>query len=487
MTRDSLENLIKRCTDTLRTDDGISGSMHYTEALSWILFLKFLDDREKEAALNAEASFEEYVYVIDEEYRWDKWAKNDELTGSELIEFVNDELIPYLADLKGEKKADRREVISSIFSEVTNRVQSGYLLKDVLLEVDQIEFNSSDDIHTLSFLYETLLQKMGDDGGNSGEFYTPRPVVRFIVECIDPKIGQTIFDPAAGSCGFLVEAYEYLKEQASTSSQIKKLSEETFFGKEKTSLAYLLGLMNMLLHGVDYPQIEKTNTLNRNIRQIDETEKYDIIMANPPFGGKEQKIIQQNFPHQTQATEVLFLQYIMKSLKFDGKAAVVVPEGVLFQTNNTAYREVKKELLENFNLHSVVSLPEGVFLPYSGVKTSILFFDKTTKTDNVWFYNIPLINGKKLTKIKGISKEHFEQAREVFKERKETENSWLVPVEKILEQDTQLSAGKYNPYTEEEEILLDPEVYMSEISSLLEEALSLVNSASKGKSGEENE
>jgi type I restriction enzyme M protein len=483
MTRDSLENLIKRCTDTLRTDDGISGSMHYTEALSWILFLKFLDDREKEAALNAEANFEDYDHIIDEDYRWDKWAKNEKLTGSDLIKFVNDELIPYFAGLKGEKTADRRNVISAIFSEVTNRVQSGYLLKDVLLEIDQIKFNSSDDIHTLSVLYETLLQKMGDDGGNSGEFYTPRSVVRFIIEVVEPKIGDKILDPASGSCGFLVETYEYLKEKAGTTSQIKTLSEETFFGKEKTSLAYLLGLMNMLLHGVDYPQIEKTNTLSKNIRQIDETQKFDVILSNPPFGGREQKIIQQNFPHQTQATEILFLQYIMKSLKFDGKAAVVVPEGVLFQTNST-YKAVKKELIEEFNLHSIVSLPPGVFLPYSGVKTSILFFDKTKKTEDIWFYEVPLIDGKKLTKNNGISSMHFEHAQLNFNERKETENSWKVSVKQVFENDTNLSANKYNPHVDDEIELLEPEVYSTEIRNLLEDALNLLSSFDELKSGD---
>jgi type I restriction enzyme M protein len=474
MTRDSLENLIKNCTDILRTDDGISGSVHYTEALSWLLFLKFLDDQEKEAALEAEMEFEEYKYILDEKYRWENWAKSPDLTGSELIIYINNELIPYLAGLRGEKNADRREVISSIFSEVTNRVHSGYLLKDVLLKIDEIHFNSSDDIHTLSVLYESLLQKMGDDGGNSGEFYTPRPVVRFIVETIAPEIGQTIMDPAAGSCGFLVESYEYLKPKANTAEKVRTLSERTFFGKEKTPLAYLLGLMNMLLHGVDYPQIEKTNTLNTNIREIDESEKFDIIMANPPFGGKEQKIIQQNFPFQTQSTEVLFLQYIMKSLKFDGKAGVVVPEGVLFQTNNSTYKAVKQELLEKFNLHSIVSLPSGVFLPYSGVKTSILFFNKTGKTKDVWFYDIPLIEGKRLTKNNGISIKHFEHSCEIFKERKETEHSWLVPVEKILENDTNLSASAYNPNLHEEEELLDPEIYMEEIESLLKHSLELL-------------
>ncbi|OVE34162.1 DNA methyltransferase [Priestia aryabhattai] len=478
MTRDSLENLIKNCTDILRTDDGISGSIHYTEALSWLLFLKFLDDQEKEAALEAEMEFEDYNYILDEKYRWQNWARKSHLTGSELINFVNNDLIPYLAALNDEKGVNTREVISSIFSEVTNRVRSGYLLKDILLKIDEIHFNSSDDIHTLSVLYESLLQKMGDDGGNSGEFYTPRPVVRFIVETIAPEIGQTIFDPAAGSCGFLVESNEYLKTKANTAEKVRILSEKTFFGKEKTPLAYLLGLMNMLLHGVEYPQIEKTNTLNTNIREIDESDKFDIIMANPPFGGKEQKIIQQNFPFQTQSTEVLFLQYIMKSLKFDGKAGVVVPEGVLFQSNST-YKAVKQELLEKYNLHSVVSLPAGVFLPYSGVKTSILYFEKKGKTKDVWFYDVPLIDGKNLTKNKGITFGHFEHAYKIFKEREETEHSWLVPVEQILENDTNLTAAKYNPHLEDQEDLLEPHVYSSEIQNVLEEALSLISSLNK--------
>ncbi|GMO01107.1 type I restriction-modification system subunit M [Parageobacillus thermoglucosidasius] len=466
MTKESLENIIASCTDILRTDDGISGSVHYTEVLSWILFLKFLNDKEKELALEAEMNFEEYDYLLEEKYRWDNWAISKDLTGDDLINFVNNDLIPYLASLKGEHEKDRREVISAIFKEVTNRVHSGYLLKDVLLKVNQIEFNSSDDIFTMSHLYESLLQKMGDDGGNSGEFYTPRPVVRFMVEMIDPQIGKTVYDPACGTCGFLVESYEHMKKQADTPEKVKILAEKTFYGQEKTPLAYLLGLMNMLLHGIDYPQIRKTNTLNQNIREIDESQKYDYILANPPFGGKEQKIIQKNFPVEAQATELLFLQYIMKTLKFDGKAGVVLPEGVLFRTNG-AYKAVKEELLQKFNVHTIVSLPAGVFLPYSAVKTSIIFFDRTTPTKDIWFYEVPLIDGKRLTKNNGISKEHFEEARKLFKERPNTENSWLVPVEEVIKNEYNLSAAKYNPNKVEEEELLDPEEYAEEIYELL--------------------
>lgn len=471
MGKSALTAIIKKCCDILRTDDGISGAVHYTEVLSWLLYLKFFQDKEHERAELAELEGSKYKPLIRKEFRWDIWTSQESaLTGKELIDFINDDLFPYLEGLKGAKEGDPRNIISAIFANSTNRVNSGYLLSDVIAEIKNIHFESSDDMFTLSHIYEDLLKNMGEGGGNSGEFYTPRPLVNAIVKLLDPKVGETIYDPACGTGGFLAEAHQLLVPKAKTPEKRKVLNQQTFFGNEKTPLPFVLCLMNLTLHGMEYPQISKTNTLGRDIRGIEDHEKYDIILANPPFGGKEQKMIQKNFPIESNATELLFLQHMEKSLKVNGRAAVVVPEGVLFQTN-LAYKSFKEKLIKECNIHSVVSLPAGVFLPYSAVKTSILFFDKTKRTKTVWFYEVGLIDDKKLTKKNGITEKHFEDLLKGFKKRENTERSWLVPVENVVDAQTNLSASHYSPNAENSEDLLEPEQYAKQIKELLAASL----------------
>ena len=469
----SLQQKIDRITDILRRDDGISGAMHYTEQTSWVLFLKFLDDYESEKEDEAVLSGKEYQPVLDEEHRWSNWAcpKNADGTknlkadsGDDLIKYVNEELFPYLksfanATATGSDPKSFAYKIGAIFQYLDNKVASGHTLREVLDIIDTLNFQSSDEMFELSLVYEGLLQNMGDAGGYAGEFYTPRPVVRAMIKAIDPQAGQTIYDAAAGSCGFLVEAFDHLKAKKSALSteQWDFIQRDTFFGFEKTSLAYVMGMMNMILHGIESPNLFRGNTLTQNIRDIQEKDRYDIILANPPFGGKEKSQIQQNFPIQANATELLFLQHFMKTLKSGGKAAIVVPEGVLFQTNS-AFKQVKQELLENFNLHTILSLPAGVFLPYSGVKTNVLFFERSGGTSDVWYYECE--PEQKLTKNKPITDDHLKEFVELYNSRATTDRSWTESASKLAE-DYDLSAK--NPAKQKEAEHLAPSDILKQI------------------------
>jgi type I restriction enzyme M protein len=447
----SLQQKIDRITDILRRDDGISGAMHYTEQTSWVLFLKFLDDYEMEKADHAVLSGKPYTPVLDEEHRWSIWACpkgpdgktdiNKAKTGDDLRDYVNKELFPYLKSFSQGATVDRNSFsykIGAIFEYLDNKIASGHTLREVLDIIDTLNFQSETEMFELSQVYEGLLQNMGDAGGYAGEFYTPRAVIRAITQVVDPQPGQTVYDGAAGSCGFLIEAFEHMQQKKQTISTDvwEKVKTQSFFGYEKTSLAYVMGMMNMILHGIESPNLYRMNTLTQDIRGIEEKDRYNIILANPPFGGKEKAQIQQNFPVQANATELLFLQHFMKSLKTGGKAAVVVPEGVLFQTNN-AFKQVKTELLDNFNLHTILSLPAGVFLPYSGVKTNVIFFDRTGGTTETWFYECE--PPEKLTKNKPITDAHLAEFVELFAKRTTTDHSWTVSADQLKE-DCDLSA-----------------------------------------------
>jgi type I restriction enzyme M protein len=434
--------------------------MHYTEQISWILFLKFLNDLEEVKNEDAELDGETYNYVMDEKYRWGAWAvlkkggKKDllnSLSGEDLLEFVNKELFPYLKSFKNitENPKSIKYKIGAIFEFLDNRIANGHTLREVLDIIDEMNFHNNSDLYQLSLIYEKLLKDMGSDGGNSGEFYTPRPLIKVITDVVNPQIGETIYDPAAGSCGFLIEAYNHIryenieenKQRDLSVENLRFLNEDTFFGNEKTPLSYVMGVMNMILHGVESPNISKTNTLTKDIRGLEERDRYNVILANPPFGGKEKEQIQQNFPTKSNATELLFLQHMMNSLKLGGRCGVVIPEGVLFQTNN-AFQSVKKDLLERFNLHTILSLPSGVFLPYSGVKTNVIFFDRNGSTSEIYYYEVN--PPYKLTKNKPIIYEHFKEFLECWKARIETENSWIVHVNDIKDFDISAKNPKRN-------------------------------------------
>jgi len=446
-----MENKVDRITDILRTDDGISGAMHYTEQISWILFLKFLNDLEETKNEDAELDGEIYNFVIDEKYRWGVWAvpkkdgKKDlinSMSGEDLLDFVNKDLFPYLKSFKSltENPKSIKYKIGAIFEFLDNRIANGHTLREVLDIIDDMDFHNQSDLFQLSLIYEKLLKDMGSDGGNSGEYYTPRPLIKVIVDIVNPQIDQTIYDPSVGSCGFLIEAYNHIRykdiennvQNDVSVEQLKFLNEDTFFGNEKTPLSYVMGVMNMILHKIESPNISKTNTLTKDIRGLEEKDRYDVILANPPFGGKEKTQIQQNFPIKSSATELLFLQHMMSSLKLNGKCGVVVPEGVLFQTNN-AFQSIKKDLLERFNVHTILSLPSGVFLPYSGVKTNILFFDRNGSTSEIYYYEVN--PSHKLTKNKPILFEHFKEFIKCWPDRKLTDNSWIVNVSDVKDYD----------------------------------------------------
>ncbi len=463
-----MQSQINRITDILRRDDGISGAMQYTEQISWILFLKFLDDFENREFDSAELDGKEYRFILDEQFRWSTWIHRDKwmLSGDDLKEFVNKELFPYLKWFRN-ADADYHSVrykIGEIYYFLDNRIESGHTLREVIDIINGLNFQNQEDLFELSKIYEDLLQGMGNDGGNSGEFYTPRCIIKLIVDLVDPQVWQTVYDPAAGSCGFLIEAFNHIKPQVKTDKELEFLNNNTFFGNEKTPLAYILGVMNMILHGVHNPNISKVNTLTTNIRDIQDKDRYDIVLANPPFGGKEKEQIQQNFIFPTNATEMLFLQHIAKMIKVGWKTGIVVPEWVLFNTSES-FKNVKREILENYNLHTIISLPAWVFLPYSGVKTNIIFFDKVGSTRDIWYYEIDL--GRTLTKNKPIKYEELKEIEWLSKERKDTPKSWIVKVSDIRDYD--LSAK--NPNKAKEEALASPDVILWNI----EERNSVIN------------
>ncbi len=476
MSREQLTNDIWRACEILRRDNNCGGIMEYVEHISWLLFLKFLDEQEKIFELEAELAGGSHNPVIDRDYSWSNWIllaldkkvgengrrATPKWDGEPLMRFIRGELIPYLANLSG---SPEREVIAGIFNDRNVVVcDSPYNLKDVLEIVDSIDFKNPDDIHTVSHVYEDLLKRLGNENKMAGEFYTPRPIIRFIVEVIDPQIGETVYDPFCGSCGFLVEAYEQMQKQEKTIKDRHILQRKTFVGQEKKALPALLGTMNMVLHGVLVPNIRRKNTLEENVRNV--SERFDIVLTNPPFGGTENAQIKQNFPVKSNATELLAVEHIIKKLKPSNKArcGMVVPEGTLFRGG--AFATVKQMLLNDFNLFLVVSLPPGAFAPYSDVKTALLFFERSGATKEVLYYEMPLPeNLKKFSKGNSISDEHFNQAKEVVQQWRKycqgkvshkdfTETSWFVDEKILVERGYDLSAR--NPHRPEEEKLPHP-------------------------------
>ena len=451
-TAQQLGSLIKSSRDVMRKDKGLSGDLDRLPMLTWIMFLKFLDDLEQLREHEATMKAKKFRPAIQPPYRWRDWAaREDGITGNELIAFINNEeairpdgtkgagLFAYLRSLQGANGGDRRDVIATVFKGVTNRMLSGYLLRDIINKINGVHFNSSDEIHTLSHLYESMLKEMRDSAGDSGEFYTPRPVVRFMVEVIAPRLGETVLDPACGTGGFLVEAYNHLEKQCKTVEDRQTLQTKSIIGGEAKPLPYLLAQMNLLLHGLESPQIDPLNSLRFPLREIGDKDRVDIILTNPPFGGEEERGILGNSPDdkQTAETALLFLQLIMRKLKRQpkpGRAGVVVPNGTLFGDGVCA--RIKEELLKEFNLHTIVRLPNGVFAPYTSIPTNLLFFDRSGPTKEIWYYGLPLPEGRKqYTKTQPLQYEEFADCLAWWKHRKESGRAWKVSGEKILKYD----------------------------------------------------
>jgi type I restriction enzyme M protein len=450
-TAQQLGSLIKSCRDIMRKDKGLNGDLDRLPMLTWIMFLKFLDDMEEIRKEEATLAGKKFRSAVEAPYRWRDWAaKEDGITGPELIAFINQDeavrpdgkrgpgLFAHLRSLQS-TNGDRRDVIARVFDGTVNRMVNGYLLRDVLNKVNEIHFLSKDEIHTLGALYETMLREMRDAAGDSGEFYTPRAVIKFIVSVINPKLGETMLDPAAGTGGFLVEAFEHLSKQCKKADDFARLQRGTIHGIEAKSLPYLLCQMNLLLHGLEYPEIDPGNALRFPLREIGDKDRVDVIMTNPPFGGEEERGILSNFPEdkQTAETALLFLQLIMRKLRRPvggskgGRCGMVVPNGVLFGDGVCA--RIKEELLKEFNLHTIVRLPNGVFAPYTSIPTNLLFFDRSGPTKDIWYYEQPIPEGRKnYTKTQPMQFEEFAPCLEWWKKRKENGIAWKVSAKDIL-------------------------------------------------------
>ena len=472
------ENTFKNIDDVLWKEAGCTTELDYTEQTSWMLFLKYLDDLEQERALEAELVGKPYEFLIDQPHRWTSWAApkkpdgtfdhNNALGGPDLIEFVNNDLFPYLQGFKGRASGpDTIEYkIGEIFGEIKNKFQSGYSLRDALELMDALRFRSQKEKHELSHLYEAKIKNMGNAGRNGGEYYTPRPLIRVMVQVTDPKIGETIYDGACGSAGFLCESHDYLrhgKKKLST-TELKKLQEKTFYGKEKKSLAYIIAIMNMILHGIDAPNIIHTNTLSENLADIQQRDRYDIILANPPFGGKERKEVQQNFPIKTGETAFLFLQHFIKMLKAGGRAAVVIKNTFLSNSDN-ASKALRQELLESCNLYTVLDCPGGTFLG-AGVKTVVLFFEKGKPTRKIWYYQLD--PGRNLGKINPLNDDDLAEFVKLQKTFADSERSWTIDAKDIDQETFDLSVK--NPNTPEQDPIRSPEEILDEIKTLDAEA-----------------
>jgi type I restriction enzyme M protein len=473
-TAQQLGSIIKSCRDIMRKDKGLNGDLDRLPMLTWVMFLKFLDDMERVREEEAELAGKRFRPGIEKPYRWRDWAaKPDGITGPELIAFISQDeavrpdgkrsagLFAYLKSLQS-MNGDRRDVIARVFQGTVNRMVNGYLLRDVINKVNEIHFTSQDEIHTLGHFYETMLREMRDAAGDSGEFYTPRAVVQFIVAAVGPRLGETILDPAAGTGGFLVEAFEHLKKQAKRAEDYARLQRGALFGTEAKSLPYLLCQMNLLLHGLEYPDIDPGNALRFPLREIGDRERVDVIMTNPPFGGEEERGILSNFPEdkQTADTALLFLELIMRKLRRPvggskgGRCGMVVPNGVLFGDGVCA--RIKEDLLKEFNLHTIVRLPNGVFAPYTSIPTNLLFFDRSGPTKEVWYYEQPLPEGRKnYTKTAPIQLEEFAGGLAWWKKREENERAWRVPATELLASGCNLD--RKNPRAKEDIAHLPPE------------------------------
>lgn len=495
-TAQRLDSIVKSARKIMRKDKGLNGDLDRLPMLTWIMFLKFLDDLECIHEDEAKLAGEKFHPAIEPPYRWRDWAAvSDGITGPDLIRFIAAEetirpngtngpgLFTYLRGLRGRNGGrDRRDVIATVFRGLSNRMESGYLLRDVINLISDIHFDSSEEIHTLSRLYEGLLREMRDAAGDSGEFYTPRPVIRFMVEVTNPQLGEIVLDPACGTGGFLSETFMFLGKQADTVQKRELLQKSSIRGGEAKSLPFMLAQMNLLLHGLEAPDIDPGNSLRFKLTEIGEKDRVDVILTNPPFGGEEEAGILTNFPddRRTSETTLLFMQLIMRKLKKRGRAGVIVPDGALFSDGVGA--RIKEELLREYNLHTIVRLPNGVFSPYTGIPTNILFFDRIGATKDIWYYEQPLPEGRKTyNKTHPIQVEEFDACRLWWNNRTETDRAWKVPSSEILKSGCNLD--RKNPRGKEDVAHLPPEQIVTNILSKEEQIGKILSKIQKFLAG----
>lgn len=455
----SLNNLVKRLQDIMRNDAGINGDAQRIEQMVWILFLKVYDAKEQVW----EFYDDKYVSIIPNELRWSNWAVDRKdgkaLTGDALLDFVNNKLFPTLKGIEIDEKTPMSQIIvKTAFEDNNNYMKDGVLLRQVINVIDEIKFEEYEDRHAFGEIYETILKSL-QSAGNAGEFYTPRAVTDFMVKMIAPKLGESIADFACGTGGFLTSALNALDQQIKTVDD-RTVYSNSVYGIEKKALPFLLCATNMLLHDIDNPRIIHGNSLEKKVKDYKEADRFDVIIMNPPYGGSEKDVVKQNFPRDLQSSETadLFMNVIMYRIKKNGRCAIILPDGFLFGTDN-AKVAIKKKLLEEFNLHTVIRMPHSVFAPYTSITTNILFFDKTGATKETWFYRLDMPEGyKNFSKTKPMKLEHFEPAIEWWNNRKEiTENDFDKAKKYTVDE---LVARNYNidlcGYPHEEEEILPP-------------------------------
>ena len=467
------EQAFKNIDNALRKEAGCASELDYTEQTSWLLFLKFLDGLEQDRADEAKLEGKKYAYILEKPYRWESWAApkgkdgkldhNKALTGADLIRFVDKKLFPYLHGFR-QKASGPNTIeykIGEIFGEIKNKIHSGYNLREIIDHIDELRFRSQTEKHELSHLYEAKIKNMGNAGRNGGEYYTPRPLIRAMVQVVHPVIGERIYDGACGSAGFLCEAYDHLKtKKGLTTKDIKTLQSRTFYGKEKKSLAYVIAIMNMVLHGIETPNIIHTNTLAENLADIQDKDRFDVVLANPPFGGKERKEVQQNFPIRTGETAFLFLQHFIKMLKAGGRGAIVIKNTFLSNTDN-ASNSLRKLLLESCNLHTILDMPGGTFQG-AGVKTVVLFFEKGAPTRKVWYYQLD--PGRNMGKTNPLNDADLAEFIKLQKTKADSPKSWSVDAKSI--DPTTFDLSVKNPNGGEEIAHRKPKNIMDEITAL---------------------
>jgi len=477
------EQAFKNIDNVLWKEAGCTTELDYTEQTSWLLFLKYLDGLEEDKATEAALDGRKYSYILDLPYRWESWAApkgkdgkldhNAAMTGDDLGDFVNQKLFPYLQGFKQRASGPGsiEYKIGEIFGEIKNKISSGYNLREIIDHIDELRFRSQTEKHELSALYEEKIKRMGNAGRNGGEYYTPRPLIRAMVQIVQPKLGDRIYDGACGSAGFLCESFDYLKSNKSlTTKELNTLQRRTFYGKEKKSLAYVIAIMNMILHGIEAPNIIHTNTLTENLADIQEKDRFDIVLANPPFGGKERKEVQQNFPVRTGETAFLFLQHFIKILKAGGSGGVVIKNTFLSNSDNASVN-LRKLLLESCNLYAVLDCPGGTFQG-AGVKTVVLFFEKGAPTHKIWFYQLD--PGRSLGKTNPLNDDDLAEFVQLQKTFADSPRSWSVDAKSVDQTTFDLSVR--NPNGGEEIAHRSPQEIMDEIVALDAESAEVLGS-----------
>ena len=469
------EQTFKNIDDVLRKDAGCSTELDYIEQTSWILFLRYLEEHEEERRNQATLSSREWRPILEPQFCWSQWAApkangsidhRQALVGDDLTRFVNDTLFPYLQALQGEGIENK---IGELFLGLKNKIESGYNLRQIIELVDGLHFRSQQEKHEMSHLYEDKIKNMGNAGRNGGEYYTPRPLIRAIIKVVQPTIGERIYDPACGSAGFLVEVYNWLFSPTISSKDLERLQRGSLFGKEKKPLPYIIGTINMILHGIEEPQILKTNTLSENVTNLSEAQRYDVVLANPPFGGSENREVQQNFVIKTGETAFLFLQHFIKSLKAGGRAGIVI-KNTFLSNSDRASLQLRKELLESCDLHTILDLPSGVFQG-AGVKTVVLFFTKGLSTQKIWYYQLDL--GRTLGKTTPLNDRDLEEFINLHKTKGNSRHSWSVERRQIDTATFDLSVN--NPRQLTEKPIRAPEEVAAELARLESQSNSLLH------------